>query len=99
MKSVRGGCYLGTEGGKGKGIKHLSFGVHRVTRTYMVTIIAIIINHNVWIKYTILFSVGTSINHIIKVYLVSVFQPGSSNKSCPGFIAKKCSSLLKKNPS
>ena len=45
----------------------------------MVTIIAVIINHNVWIKYTISFSVGTLITNIIKVYLISVFQHGSSN--------------------
>ena len=45
----------------------------------MVTIIAIIINHNVWIQYTISFSVETLITHIIKVYLISVFQHGSSN--------------------
>ena len=32
---------------------------------YMVTITAVIINHNVCIKYTILFSVGTLITHII----------------------------------
>ena len=34
MKFGRGGCYLVQEGGKGKGIKHLSFGVHRVIRTH-----------------------------------------------------------------
>ena len=46
---------------------------------YMVTIIAVIINRNVWIKFTISFSVGTLITHIIKVYRISVFQHGSSN--------------------
>ena len=46
----------------------------------MVTITAVIINRDVWIKYTITFSAGTLITHIIKVYLVSVFQHGSS---CP----------------
>ena len=33
---------------------------------YMVTIIAVIINHNVWIQYTISFSVGTLITQIIR---------------------------------
>ena len=45
----------------------------------MVTIIVVIINHDVWIKYTEPFSVGTLITHIIKVYLICVFQHGCSN--------------------
>ena len=39
----------------------------------------VIINHDVWIKYTLLFLVGTLITHLIKVYLISQFQHGSSN--------------------
>ena len=45
----------------------------------MVTILAVIINHNVWIKYTKSFSVWILITNLIKVYLMSVFQHGSSN--------------------
>ena len=40
----------------------------------MFTIIAVIINLDVWIKYTISFSVGTLSTHIIKVYLRTMFQ-------------------------
>ena len=45
----------------------------------MVTIIAVIINHDVCINHTISFSVDTLITHIIKVHMISVFQHASSN--------------------
>ena len=34
-KLVRGGCYVGVKEGKGRGKSRLSFGVHRVIRTYV----------------------------------------------------------------
>ena len=40
----------------------------------MVTIIALNINQNIWIKHTISFSIGTLIIHIIKVIHIIVFQ-------------------------
>ena len=60
----------------------------------MVTIIAMIINPDVWIKYTISFQVGNLITHTIEVYLINMvvqILSGIHHENCFFSIKEKTS--------